>query len=379
MSEPTPGPIVAIPAEASVEESGYVVDVIQHIDSAWDTVVSGFSDVCLEQTAAYMATRWGNSRLCGLVLRGAMTGEPEAAALVLVAAVPMVKTGLAYVKFGPLWRRPNRPARPSVLDAALAAVKREFSGLRGLLTRVMPPAEPELAPAWQHTLDHTGFRPSYRIDHPERYLVNLALRENEQLASLGGKWRANLRKASADVEVREADPQKSLPLFLDLYREMGERKRFADHHHVENLPRFMEAATPALSPRLFFAFAGDRPVAGSIVVGSGERVFVPFSASSAEALPLRAGYALRWGIINRLRDSPARWLDLGGDEGDEGLRHFKTGNVGTRGQIAAIPGEFDAAGTRMSSVVTAALHWAQELSHSKLPQRLLRRGDPADK
>ena len=71
---------------------------------------------------------------------------------------------------------------------------------------------------------------------------------------------------------------------------------------------------------------------------------MPFSASTAEALPLRAGYLLRWEIINRLRNTQARWLDLGGDEGDDGLRHFKTGNVGTLGRIADIPGEFDSPG-----------------------------------
>src|SRR5262245_31276765 len=97
----------------------FKVHVVDTIDAGWDSLVAGFNDVCMEQTAAYMASRWGPSRLCGLVLRGAMTGEPEAAALAVIAALPMVKLGMAYVKFGPLWRRRNQPVRPWVLTSAL--------------------------------------------------------------------------------------------------------------------------------------------------------------------------------------------------------------------------------------------------------------------
>ena len=98
------------------------------------------------------------------------------------------------------------------------------------------------------------------------------------------------------------------------------------------------------------------------VVGPGERPFAAYSATSAEALQLRAGYALRWGVMQALRDGPARWLDLGGTDGDEGLRHFKEGNAGKRGRILPLPGEFDFGGSRSSLATTALLGVARNMS-----------------
>ena len=57
-------------------------------------------------------------------------------------------------------------------------------------------------------------------------------------------------------------------------------------------------------------------------------------------------------MLGRLRESGARWLDLGGDEGDPGLRHYKEGNVGKRGCIAILPGEFDWCPRALSRLVT---------------------------
>jgi hypothetical protein len=87
---------------------------------------------------------------------------------------------------------------------------------------------------------------------------------------------------------------------------------------------------------------------------------VPFSATSDAALSLRAGFTLRWAIINRLRDSPGRWLDIGGHEGDRGLRNFKEGNAGTAGRVVSIPGEFDHPSGRLSSGMAALLGWAHD-------------------
>jgi lipid II:glycine glycyltransferase (peptidoglycan interpeptide bridge formation enzyme) len=363
-----------MPEDARSEALPYVVDIVTNVDGTWDRLVAGFSDLCLEQTAAYTVGRWGNSRLCGLVLRGAMSGEPEAAALALVAAVPLLKAGLAYVKFGPLWKPRNRPERPHILKAALTAIRQEFTEKRGLLTRVMPPAEPEDAPIWAQYLQQTGFSQRHAMAHPDRYLVDLSLSEDDQMKSLGAKWRANLRKASPLVSTRECDPRADLPDFLALYGAMTERKQFADNHHVEHLPAFVSAAPPELNVRLFMAYADGRPVAGSLLVGSGESVFVPFSASSAAALPLRAGYALRWAIINRLRGTQTRWLDLGGHDGDDGLRHFKTGNVGRFGQVVTLPGEFDAPGSTMSNAAGQVLRWAHGMSRQRVAIKLPGRG-----
>ena len=353
------------------DERRYTVQVVDKIDADWDAVATKFADLGLEQTAAFMTTRWGSSRLSGIILRDVVTAEPEAAALAVIAALPVVKLGLAYVKFGPLWRRNDQPARPNILSAALGALKREFARRRGLLLRVMPPADPEFSSDWEQRTTRADFALRNVAQSSKRYLVNLTLSEQEQLASLGAKWRANLRKANANgLIIREVDPVAELPAFLQLYDAMSARKQFLDRHHVEHLPAFVQAAPRSLNVRMFLADADGAPVAGTIIAGPGERVFTPFSASNQEALPLRAGFALRWAIISALRGSRAKWLDLGGDEGDSGLRHFKEGNVGSQGRVVSIPGEFDYAESALSSAATTAIAWAHGLSRTRSSRSL---------
>jgi hypothetical protein len=365
----------AMPQSESADDARFNIEVVDKVDAGWDAVVTKFADLCLEQTAAFMMTRWGSSRLSGIILRDVVTAEPEAAALAVIAALPIVKLGLAYVKFGPLWRRNDKPVRPRLLSAALGALQREFAKARGLLVRVMPPADPDFSAEWERRTRQEGFVPYRMAESPNRYLVDLTLNEKEQLMSLGSKWRANLRKAHAsELEIREVDPIAQLPAFMGLYGAMSSRKQFLDHHHVEQLPEFVRAASGTLNVRMFLASAAGQPVAGTIIAGSGERVIAPFSASNQDALPVRAGFALRWAIINTLRGSRAKWLDLGGDEGDSGLRHFKEGNVGSRGRIVSIPGEFDYAGSALSSAATAAIGWAHSLSRTR-PLQSLRSGD----
>ena len=95
----------------------YRVETVERIGSTWDELVAGFVDGCLEQTGAVMGARWDTSRLVGLVLRDGATDAPVAAALAVIAMLPLLQIGLAYVKFGPLWRRrstlPATVAEPS--------------------------------------------------------------------------------------------------------------------------------------------------------------------------------------------------------------------------------------------------------------------------
>jgi len=206
----------------------------------------------------------------------------------------------------------------------------------------------------------------------ERYLVDLRLSEGDQLKSLGSKWRYNLAKSAIDeLDIREVELEDGLPEFLALYRGMLSRKQFDDRHGVEDLPAIAKAAGATLGMRLFLAAHDGKPVVGSIIVGAGERVFVPFSATDEKALELRAGYALRWTIMEQLRGTEARWLDLGGVEGDQGLKHYKLGNVGKRGRVVEIPGEFDFIPGVLAAGAVKAIMLGRDLARSKKVKQLM--------
>ncbi len=344
-------------------------EIVEQVGAAWDALAAGFTDFCMEQSFAFAGSRWSKLRAVGLILREDGAAEPVAMALALIAALPVLGIGLAYVKFGPLWRRKDKPADRDVLFAILDALKQEFGIRRRLVVRVLPPADPDHD--WNEALKRANFSLHKALSDRERYLVDLTLSEQEQLASLGAQWRANLKKASSELVIEEPDLQSGIPAFVELYKNMLARKQFRDHHGIEDLPAIAEQAGETLGLRLFLARHQGEPVVGSIIIGSGERVFVPFSATSDKALSLRAGYALRWAIINRLRGSNARWLDLGGAEGDSGLRHFKLGNVGKRGRVVDIPGEYDFAPNALAAAAARAIELGRGLMRTSTLKKLV--------
>jgi hypothetical protein len=350
----------------------YHCEIVAEPGAEWDRLAGGFADMCLEQTAAFAGSRFGTAHSTGLILRETENAEPVAMALVDVAMLPVVGLGLAHVKFGPLWRRRGAPAQPEHLALMLEALKEEFAQKHGLALRIMPPADPGFERELKNALACTSFAFHAAASDRERYLVDLTLSEGDQLKSLGSKWRYHLAKSAIDeLDIREVGLEEGLPEFLALYRDMLSREQFDGHHGVEGLPAIAEAAGPALGMRLFFASHQGKPVAGSVIVGAGERVFVPFSTADDKALQLRAGYALRWTIMERLRGTEARWLDLGGVEDDQCQRLYKLGNVGKRGRVAEIPGEFDFAPNALAAGAARAVMLGKELARSKQLKRLL--------
>jgi hypothetical protein len=359
---PSPGSAIASHGCEIVDEPG----------PEWDRLAAEFSDMCLEQTAAFAAPRFDAARTTGIILREATSNEPLAMALAVVATLPVLGLGIAYVKFGPLWRRRGARACPEHLALMLEALKREFAEKRGLAVRIMPPADPGYEEEWKAALSAARFAFHAAAPDPARYLVDLTLSEGDQLKSLGSKWRSNLAKSAIDrLVIREVDLEAGLAEFLALYREMLARKQFDDRHGVADLPAIAKAAGPALGMRLFLASYEGRPVVGSIIVGTGECVFVPFSATDEKALELRAGYALRWTIMERLRGTEARWLDLGGTEGDQGLRHYKLGNIGKRGRVVEILGEFDFVPNPLAAGALKAVTLGKELLRSRRLRQLV--------
>lgn len=325
---------------------------------AWDRIVARFDDFSIEQSVAYLAPRVGRSRLCGLLIRHEGTGEVAGAALVALAVTPLVPRGVAFIKFGPLWRPGGEPPSAHALTGILAAIRDEFASRRRLLVRLFPPPDAEYEEEWDYSLAAAGYRTGRFEPDPDRYFVDLTLSEAEQLASLGKDWRSNLRKASAELVIEEVDPKATLGRFMGLYAAMWERKRYSDRHNIEMLSQIVATAPPEFRLRMFMAFEKGEPVAATIVVGPGERIFVMYGASGDAALKLRAGYALRWWMVNALRRSGSRWLDLGGAEGDQGLRHFKEGLSGKSGWVALNGAEqycgSDPASTLLGTGVDAA-------------------------
>ncbi len=238
----------------------------------------------------------------------------------------------------------------------------EYARERRLMLTIMPRAAAG-AENWQQAhLAARRFRPGKPMLFPDRYLVDLRLDDAARRKSFQQKLRYHLNKAEKEGLGVERAGAERLDEFDALYRSMLDRKQFADHSAYASVPALFAADVAALRPELFFVRHAGEIVAGAIVTKAGATAVYLFGATSDRALPLRAGYFLHAHIIRWLRDhTAARWYDLGGTDGFQGLHQFKKGMVGDAGIIAPVPPPMHYAAEVMPRLLGEGAYAARDL------------------
>jgi len=324
---------------AAGEESGFSVEVDSVPSERWDEIASSFADVNPEQTATYTSNHWKGRDSHLLLLRN---GEPVAGARIAIVKLPVIGRGLAFLRFGPFWRREGEEADPEIYRRMVAALFEEYCRKRGHCLTILPRPHPGYHAEEAAWLRELGFVKRREFEDAERYLVNTSLDEEEQRKSLPQKWRYNLRQSLGNgLDVRLTDRSEEIEAFQALYVSMMERKQFSSTTPVHLTGELISSLPPKLKPKLFVAYSGENLVAGATIGLFGDTAYYMFGATSADALPLKAGYALHWQIIQWLHEHGYHWYDLGGAAHEPGLRQFKKGFVGKAGQIVVMEGEFD--------------------------------------
>jgi hypothetical protein len=305
-------------------------------ESEWDATALGFDGVCQEQLVAFSGVRWPGVALEPLVFENA--GKVVGGALVMVQPMPLGLGAIAVVKWGPMLARENVPGADALWRAMVQALFAEFAGKRRMLLSILPRATTGETSAESAWLAEKGFALVPELLFPDRYIVNLRLDDAAQRKSFAQKWRYHHNRAEKAGLVFERAGPEAFPAFDALYSGMLDRKRFADHSAYQTVPGLLAIPDAGLRPELFLVRHKGEAVAGAIIFKAGDRAVYLYGATNAAALDLRAGYFLHWHVIRWLRDNTsARWYDLGGTDGFEGLHRFKKGMVGSAGVVRPVP------------------------------------------
>lgn len=310
---------------------------VEQVDGdVWDAKVAGFTGACQEQLFTFAKNRWPGVKCEPLLF---YTGKKlVGGALVMIQPLPFRLGAIAVCKWGPILKDGTDPDADRIYASMVEALVAEYDGAQKLMLSVLPRAARQAENAEFDYLIARGFRKSYQIASPDRYVVKLGLSDEEQRKSFAQKWRYHLNKSmKADLSFEHAGAER-LDEFDALYKSMTGRKQFADHSaYTDTVPALM-AMDEALRPELFFVRSEGELVAGAVIFKAGETAVYLYGATNSAALPLRAGYFLHWNIIRWLRDNTsADWYDLGGTEGHQGLHQFKKGMVGDEGVIEPVP------------------------------------------
>lgn len=332
----------------------------QRVDGReWDRLTAGFDGIVQEQLNVFSEARWPGATIDPLIFT---TGtRTVGGCLVMYRSLPLRLGGLAVVKWGPMLADASTPGTRHDLAAMVETLVQRYADEAGLMLSVLPRAAPaETNDLFEHLLAR-GFSKGPSLAFPNRYFVRIEEDDDAQRASFSQKWRYHLNKSEKQGLIFERYPATALPVFQDLYDAMLDRKRFPDHSAVHTLPALMATPIEAVRPELFLVHHDGAAVAGAIIFTAGDTAVYLYGATNDKALPLKAGYFMHHRIIRWLRErTDAKWYDLGGTDGFEGLHRFKSGMVGKTGVISEVPPAMIYARRLWPRLLGGSVVWARE-------------------
>lgn len=291
----------------------------------WEDLLSGFEDATLYQTWAYGAAHWGEGRLSHLVLK---TAEGAVGvAQVTVMRIPILGAGIAYVPWGPLWRRKGAATDPGDFGEMVARLRAEYAVKRGLQLRIAPCVAQEGSDRFGTILCAEGYAPT-SVPGYRTLVLDLAQPLDAIRKSLDQKWRNQLNRSEKNgLSVIEGTGGELFERFAGVYREMIGRKRFRTSVDIDLFAEVQRNLPDAQKLRIFICEYRGVAVAAAIGTCIGDTGIYLFGATSVDGMELKGSYLLQWRMIAWLKETGCRRYDLGGidPEGNPGVYHFKKG------------------------------------------------------
>ena len=259
------------------------------------------------------------------------TGAIRGTLAVLVRKVPGLPLTLMYGGRGPVCDPHDEETLRELMDGARALAKKHRAYVLKLDPDI-PSSDKEFlsimeglgfvcSPAGKN---FEGIQPCYVF----RQQV-AGLSQEELMAQFHSKWRYNIRLAQRKgVEVR-IEGQEAVPAFAKLMLETGVRDGFVvrqESYFADMLRNLGEHA------RLYMAYHEGQPIAGTLAIAYGDKVWYLYGASSNEHRNLMPNYLLQWNMMCWALERGARIYDFRGVSGDlsednplYGLYRFKKG------------------------------------------------------
>ena len=322
---------------------GYSVEIDNLDKELWHSNLEGFSDANIYQTWSYEAVNSSEKNLSHLLLR--KEGKVVAAAQVRIVKIPVIGIGVAYVRWGPMWRLQGEISNIEVFSQAVRALRNEYACSRRLVVRILPLLFHDQVDLFESILVQEGYvHPPH--EEPQRTLIMDFNRSLEELRKgLDQKWRNRLNRGERNnLKIIEGFDDDLFKLFLEMYGEMHDRKNFLETVDVHQF-RLIQRDLPQLfKMKIFIAFSDGKPAVGVICCGIGDMGLYLFGATNDAGLSAQGSYVLQWKALNWLKEKGAAWYNLNGIDPitNPGTYHFKTGMCGKNGKDVKYLGSYDA-------------------------------------
>src|SRR5208337_1864829 len=170
---------------------GYTSEIDTVDEPVWCQILDKFEDANIYQTWAYASVLCGRHNMQHLILR--RNGEIAAVAQARIAKLPILKLGIAYIHWGPLWQRPAEQADAETFRQAIRALRNEFVCKRGLALRLFPIVFCDDSSQFTSLLSDEGFTPLGTETKGRTILMDLTPSLDDLREGMRAHWKRELK------------------------------------------------------------------------------------------------------------------------------------------------------------------------------------------
>lgn len=335
-----------------MDQNGYRVEVDSVKYHDWTRIVDSFSDSSLYQTWDYEAVHSSETHMSHLLLT--QDDTVLGAAQLRIVQVPLLRAGIAYVYFGPMWCRRGRDRDVTVLRALLEAIREEYALRRGLLVRIVFNIREGKGPEIPNLLSSTDYYRQARSRTYRTFDIDLSLPLADLRKSFHQKWRNLLNKAEkGELSVEEGTDRNLFCIFHEIYVDLLARKGFPESVNVVDFMEIQERLPKSQKMRVLIASHEGEPCSGLVLSTVGDAAVYLLGATNENGMKKGSSYLLQWRALKWLKENGFQRYDLGGINSEEnpGVYHFKSGLAGKKPQEVSTFGVWETSAGPLSPMV----------------------------
>lgn len=312
-------------------------------ESTWYDLLWQFNDSSIYQTWAYGKVRWGDENVQRCVVKD--EGEVIAIAQIYIRRLKYIDMGIAYIPWGPLWRKRESPFNLDNLKCILRALVQKYSMSNRFILRIRPnELHCQNSRIVEEQILKMGFKKSRNSNLYRTLLLDITPPLEKLRENLNQKWRNQLKKAEkSGIEVIEGTDDEMYTSFLSLQREMQERKKYTPGVDYAAFQKIQEELPQGSKMMIMLGRYEGSAICASIASALGNTGIYLLGATATSGLKCNGSNLLQWKMIQYLKESQMSFYDLGGinPRTNPGVYNFKKRLAGKRGKDIAHIGSFD--------------------------------------
>jgi lipid II:glycine glycyltransferase (peptidoglycan interpeptide bridge formation enzyme) len=323
--------------------AGYTYEVNRVEEREWCGLLEQFDDTNIYQTWSHAAVISGAQNLSHVVVK--KNGEVIAIVQARIAKVPGLRLGIAYIRWGPLWRRNGQEIEIEHFRQALRAIRQEFVLKQGLVLRIFPIVIDDLRASFSTVLAEEGFSAKQGESRGRTILMDLSPALADLREGMRAHWKRELKVAEkAKCEILEGTDDSLFADFITMYKEMVSRKKFVEPNDIHQFREIQSRLPAKLKMKVMLTKSNGEVCAGLICSAIGDTAVYLFGATSNAGLKSRGSYLLHWKLLEQLQQERVVTYNLNGinPEKNPGTYKFKNDLAGSHGQDVLYAGRFDA-------------------------------------